>query len=97
MRDYIFLMHDDANAGTSAEMWSSYLSFLRGRGVFEGGSSIGSGETFRKQAPPGAVSEHLIGFIRIEAESLKEATEFLTGNPTFESGGTVEIRELPRD
>lgn len=56
MRDFILLMHDDANAETSAEMWSSYLSFLRGRGVFEGGSSIGSGETFRKQAPPGDIA-----------------------------------------
>jgi hypothetical protein len=97
VRDFIMLMHDDANAEHSAEMWSSYLSFLRGRGVFEGGSSIGSGEAFRKHTAPGAASEHLTGYIRIEAESLKEAKEFLTGNPVFECGGTVEIRELPRD
>ena len=97
MRDFILLMRNDATGEPSSEMWSSYFSFLRDRRVFEGGSSIGSGESFRKQAVPGRTSEHLTGYIRIQAESLIKAKEFLTGNPVFECGGTVEISELPRD
>lgn len=97
MRDFIMLMHNDAVAETTSEMWSSYFSFLRGRRVFEGGSSIGLGQTFRKQALPGTVSKHLSGYIRVQAESLTEASDLLTGNPVFECGGTVEIRELPRE
>ena len=97
MRDFMIFMHNDAVAETTSEMWASYLSFLRGRRVFEGGSSIGSGQVFRKQATPGTVSKHLAGYIRVQAESLMEASDLLTGNPVFECGGTVEIRELPRD
>jgi hypothetical protein len=97
MAEFILLMHDDTKAEPSTELWSSYLSFLRLRGVFEGGSSIGAGDTFRKEAIPGGTSKHLTGYIRIAAESLKEAGEFLSGNPVFECGGTVEIRELTRE
>jgi hypothetical protein len=96
VRDFILLMHNDAIAETEPEMWTPYLSFLRGKGVFEGGSAIGAGETFRQHAAPGAVSDHLTGYIRVKAEDLAEARELLAGNPVFECGGTVEIRELPR-
>jgi hypothetical protein len=37
------------------------------------------------------------GFLRIRAASLDEAASFLAGNPVFEAGGTVELRELPKD
>ena len=45
---------------------------------------------------PAALSAHLAGFIRVGAPSLEQAKTLLNGNPVFESGGTVEIRELPR-
>jgi hypothetical protein len=32
----------------------------------------------------------------MSAASLDEARKLLSGNPVFEAGGTVEIRELPR-
>jgi len=97
VRDFILLMHNDATGDPSSEMWSSYFSLLRDRGVFEGGSSIAAGESFRKQAIPGRASRHLAGYIRIQAESLTEAKELLSGNPVFECGGTVEICELTHD
>lgn len=50
-----------------------------------------------KLRPPGAITAHLSGYIRVQAESLEAAKALLDGNPTFEAGGTVEIRELPRD
>lgn len=97
MRDFILLMHNDATGEPSSVMWTSYFSILRDRGVFEGGSSIVPGESFRKQAVPGKASQHLAGYIRIKAASLTEAKELLSGNPVFECGGTVEICELPRN
>jgi hypothetical protein len=42
------------------------------------------------------VTEHLAGYIRVTADSLDAARSLLAGNPHFEAGGTVEIRELPR-
>jgi hypothetical protein len=88
-------MHDDAAPGPKD--WEPYFKRLRATGAFQGGSAIGQGECFRKhgQAPP--VTAHLGGYIRITAQNLDDARTFLEGNPVYEAGGTVEIRELPRD
>jgi hypothetical protein len=93
MADYILLMHDDAQAGERD--WDGYLARLRAGGCFQGGSAIGDGASFRKTGQAGAVSGHLSGFIRISADSLEAAQSALEGNPVYEAGGTVEIRELP--
>lgn len=97
MRDFIMLMHDDTVDALSLDMWPPYLAALRALGIFDGGSSIGTGDMFRKQGAPGVMSPHLGGYIRVRAEDLASARALLSGNPVFECGGTVEIRELPRD
>jgi len=97
MPDFIMLMHKDAIVKIDPETWAPYLASLSKKGIFDGGSAIGRGEVFRKQETPGEASEHLGGYLRVQAKSLDDARELLAGNPIFESGGTVEIRELPRD
>lgn len=94
MTDYIFLMHNDA-IGEEVS-WEPYLQILRLSGHFQGGSAIGDGVCARKFGAPATVSSHLTGFIRISVDNLDQAKSLLTGNPHFEAGGTVEIRELPR-
>src|SRR5262245_26213947 len=94
MAEYIFLMHDDAV--DSDEDWEPYLQRLRQSGCFEGGSAIGEGVCVRKRGAAPAVTGHLTGYIRVTADSLDQARSLLAGNPHFEAGGTVEIRELPR-
>jgi len=97
MKDYLLLMHDDAVEPVSATLWPAYFDRLRAAGAFQGGSVIGPGGVFRKAGAPGRTSEHLTGHIRIEAESLPAAEALIASNPVFECGGSVEIRELPRD
>jgi len=100
MNDYILLMHNDAAdklAADDGERWGAYISGLRQSGQFDGGSSIGMGERFRKGHTPLAANAELTGFIRVRAESMEDAQRFLVGNPTYEAGGTVEVRELPRE
>jgi hypothetical protein len=97
MRDFILLMHRDAAGAPTPEMWAAYFSSLRERGMFDGGSAIGAGETFRRSGVPAPMSERIAGYIRIRASDLAQARECLAGNPVFECGGTVEIRELPRE
>ncbi len=92
MADYIFLMHDDAPDGLD---WDPYLSRLREAGVFQGGSAIGEGYCSRKSGEPPAPTAHITGFIRVTAKDLAHAQTLLAGNPVYEAGGTVEIRELP--
>jgi len=97
MMEFIFLMHDDATGPVDGDGWGPYLGRLRAADVFEGGSGIGEGAGFRKTGVPAAVSSHLGGYIKVQAETLDDAARLLAGNPVYEAGGTVEIRELPRD
>ena len=94
MAEYILFMHDDADNDPRA--WDTYLRTLRQSGAFEGGSAIGDGICLRKSGPVPAITDHLAGYIRVIADSIDHAKSFLAGNPVFEAGGTVEIRELPR-
>jgi hypothetical protein len=94
MADYLFLMHNDAVA--SGQAWAPYLHGLIEDGFLQGGSAIGDGVCERKNAAPAALTAHLAGFMRVKADSLEHARSLLAGNPVFEAGGTVEIRELPQ-
>jgi len=94
MPDYIFLMHNDA--ATDDQGWEPYLSRLRQAGVFQGGSAIGDGVCVRKGSTSDQITTRLSGFIRVTADNIDRAKSLLFGNPVFEAGGTVEIRELPR-
>ena len=97
MNDYILFMHDDvpSHARTGAE-WGAYFAKLRAAAAFEGGSAIGDGVCASKTGSPAGITRHLAGYIRIRAADLTHARELVNGNPVFEAGGTVEIRELPR-
>ena len=94
MPDYIFLVHDDVDDGQAD--WGPYLAKLRESGHFEGGSAIGDGTCIRKTGVAPPISEHIVGYLRVNADNLEHAKSMLAGNPHFEVGGTVEIRELPR-
>jgi hypothetical protein len=97
MKDFILFMYNDATDRVAADderRWEAYLSSLRGSGQFDGGSSIGAGIHLRRGHADRPSSTDLSGFIRIRADSLEGARGFLQGNPVYEAGGTVEIREL---
>ncbi|TPG20569.1 hypothetical protein EAH87_07410 [Sphingomonas koreensis] len=97
MRDFIMLMHRDTTTAPAPDRWPAYFAVLRERGAFVGGSAIGAGQCFRQNAAPAAASAGIGGYIRIRADTIAAAQALLAGNPVFECGGTVEIRELPQD
>jgi hypothetical protein len=97
MIDYLLLMHGDANRESGGDAWGPYLAKLKATGNFEGGSSIGGGVCVNKSGTEREISARLVGFIKVRARNLEHAREYLDGNPVYEAGGTVEIRELPRD
>ena len=74
----------------------SYVQRLKQSGCFQAGSAIGDGVCARKDGAVPSVTAHLTGYIRVTADSLDHAKSMLAGNPLFEAGGTVEVRELPR-
>jgi hypothetical protein len=79
-----------------AEHWELYIRRLKERGVFQGGSEIGEGLCVRKGMAAPDITDHLAGYIRVQASTVDEVKALLPGNPHFEAGGTIEIRELPR-
>lgn len=89
-------MRDSPRDEDTAE-WASYLARLRATGSFDGGSSIGSGVRVTIEGAEIEVRDDLVGYLLVRAESVNEARSFLGGNPTFEAGGAVEIRELLLD
>ena len=95
MTDYIFLMHNDVTSVGGFD-WEPYIAKLQEGGHFNGGSAVGAGECVNKFGAAPKVSSHLTGYIRVQAADLGQAKMLLDGNPVFEAGGTVEIRELPR-
>lgn len=97
MPDYVLLMHDDVASPEDVARWPAYLDRLAEAGVLRGGSSIGDGITLRRAGAPAPLSPGLTGFIRIEVPDMDAARSLLEGNPAFEAGATVEIRELPAD
>jgi len=99
MKDYILFMHDDAPGERDArsQEWAAYFAKLRDAAALQGGSAIGDGVCASKSASPRDITRHISGYIRIQAADVSRARELVVGNPVFEAGGTVEIRELPRD
>jgi hypothetical protein len=97
VNDYIFLMYDTKNssAGTDSD-WEQYIKTLVNTGHFAGGSAIGGGLSISRSGEASSITAELSGYIRVTASSIEEAQNLLAGNPTYEGGGKIEIRELPR-
>lgn len=87
-------MHNDTQQPEGD--WEPYLATLDAGGHLRGGSAIGGGACYRKLGQAPVVTAHLAGFVRVAAVDLATAAGLLAGNPAYEAGGTVEIRELPR-
>ena len=51
----------------------------------------------KKDGPAPEITRYLGGYIKVRAASLDAARELVAGNPVYEAGGTVEVRELPED
>lgn len=98
MNEYILFMHaNEADANRhSPNAWATYFARLRAVGAFDGGSAIGDGSCESKSAAATDITRHIVGYIRVRAATLDAARALVIGNPVYEAGGTVEIRELPR-
>jgi hypothetical protein len=99
MNDYILLMYNDVpeERRRPSHEWAAYFAKLREAAAFQGGSSIGGGLCVRKEGAVPEITTHIGGYIRIRAVDLEAARALVAGNPVYEAGGTVEIRELPKD
>ncbi|MEO0606801.1 MAG: hypothetical protein AAFY82_01110 [Pseudomonadota bacterium] len=96
MAEFLFLMHSDTREPVIETNWTAYTERLVSIGAMRAGSAIGGGRSFRHSGQPARLTDHIVGYLKIEAESIDHAVTMLDGNPTYEANGTVEIRELPQ-
>jgi hypothetical protein len=97
MRDYLLLMHGDAPLPRPRSEWAAYIAKLQQANAFQGGSSVGDGVCMAKSGAGEPITNAVQGYIRVNAVDLDAARALVIGNPVYEAGGTVEIRELLRD
>jgi hypothetical protein len=96
MKQFIMLMHNDVTMPEVATHWPRYVAQLEQLGALRGGSSFGTGQALRQgtTAPP---LSSLVGYMLVAAPDLATAQRYVVGNPTYDAGGTVELRELVED
>lgn len=97
MADFLLLMHTDTTRPVPDEMWDPWFQTLRAADAFQGGSAVGGGQVLRKNLQAGPLATWIDGYVRIRAASLDAAMALVAGNPVYECGGSVEVRELPWD
>src|SRR5262245_44082865 len=97
MNDYILLMHDDAPSGDGARRTlgprTSSSSGKQACSRVAARSAMVSALRRRSRYP---VSRDACRDTSEFVRSTRQARGLVNGNPVFEAGGTVEIRELPR-
>lgn len=110
MKTYLLLFRNDLNGlkpGTPEEMqartkkWMDWVGGIaaqnkladRGSRLSTTGNVVKPGKVITG-GPFREVKESVSGYSAISAGSLDEATEFALGCPIFESGGSVEVREI---
>jgi len=96
MADFLLLMHDDAVEPIREADWNTYLDALGASGALLGGSAVGGGACVRRAGPVPEISRRIVGYVKVRAADLDAARARVPGNPVYEAGGTVEVRELPR-
>jgi hypothetical protein len=96
MPDYLMLMHNDPVRSSRESDWEAYIQTLVKSGTYRGMGAIGSGVCRRKSGTAPPITARIGSYIRLKVESLAEVEALLAGNPVFENGGTVELRELPK-
>ena len=87
MPEYVMLMKVSAASGD----WDDYIEKLVSSVKFRGGSSLGNGVSVAE----GKVDCRceVTGYMRFSAECSEEVKEFITGNPLYEAGGSIELLE----
>jgi hypothetical protein len=96
MKQFIMLMHNDVTMPEVDTHWPHYVAQLEQLGALRGGSSFGPGQGLRHGAAAVPLSS-LVGYMLIAAPDLATAQSYVVGNPTYDAGGTVELRELVED
>lgn len=108
MPQYVFLFHDGDWSQLSPEemqatvqKYVAWVGSLREKGFFVDGNKLAdSGRLVKKQGgkvidgPYAETKETIGGYFIVETETIEQAVELAKDCPSFDQGGTVEVRPV---
>ena len=95
MAEFLLLIHGNAKSRATPEEWESFFAEAHRSGLFKGGSEIGD-RVIVGDASSAESSDHLVGFMRFDAEDRQEILDLLQKHPVVVHGGSVELCEMPK-
>ena len=95
MNEYLLLVHGNTKSPETEADWNQFLAAAHASGFFRGGSVVG------EKLPLGDLnaqpsSDHIVGYMRFDADDRAPLLELLRQHPTVVRGGTVELCTLPK-
>ncbi|HWL54029.1 MAG TPA: hypothetical protein VNQ90_16425 [Chthoniobacteraceae bacterium] len=96
MNQYILLIHGNAKSASSQEEWNSFFTMGRESGLFVGGSGIEDARIMIGD-PTAKPSEHIVGYMRFDADDKQKVLDLLQKHPIVVHGGSVELCEMARE
>ncbi|GHC11122.1 hypothetical protein [Cerasicoccus arenae] len=94
MKQYILFIHGNAKTQSTAEEWETFFCAARASGLFNGGSAIG--ERCMLGEPSAPSSDHIVGYMRFDAENKQQIVDLLKQHPVLVHGGSAELCEMPK-
>jgi hypothetical protein len=99
MTQYLLLIHGNEKTASTPDEWDQFFASARQRGLFQGGSEVGKremlGDTQSAGSQSALTSDHIVGYMRFDAEDKQQLLDLLKRHPVVLHGGSVELCELP--
>lgn len=95
MSQYLLLIHSNLQSDTTPAEWEAFFIAARRSEFFKGGSEVGRREIIGNPEPAGP-SDHIVGYMRFDADDKEALIDLLKLHPTVLHGGSVELCELPK-
>ena len=94
MSQYLLLIHGNAKSQATPEEWEAFFTAAQQSGHFKGGSELGD-RIMVGDSGSAKASDHLVGFMRFDAEDRQAILDLLQQHPVVIHGGSVELCEMP--
>ena len=91
----ILLIQDNSRSDPTPKEWDAFFAAAHQSGCFKGGSEIGE-RMIVGDAPSAKPTDHIVGFMRFDADDRRQILNLLEQHPVVIHGGSVELCELPQ-
>lgn len=94
MKQYILFIQGNTKTQPNNDEWENFFASARQSDLFKGGSEIGD-RVIVGDTQSAVSSDHIVGYMRFDAEDRQSILNLLEQHPTVLHGGSMELCELP--